>query len=554
MATMMNYDPAPVGSYGIVSAEEALQLLLDDSLLGGKIESGTSGPNPDFIPPQYWYREYPDNQTVTIHGNISSSQSVDASKPAIVFIDSVVATGNTAGMEALQFYTFVEATGQFVMDGSVRKFNVEAWNTSAALTYLSGSMKQDGDQLILTQYDTDTQYPILDAPTDIPLDIDPSISQIAVEGALIDGKMDWRTITFYPDISQMGGGGGGGGMGFYPLNLSGVPIPFPTAMPASEGYSPAELASFLPYKVQQGDTLSQIAATYNVSVDEIVKVNHLTDTAIFVGQTLVIPGIPGPTRLDGQRGTVMVNIYEKPDGRRRSEYTFASEKDQAYYELKGENLESLQEVDNMPIAIWGSISYDENGMPSLTVEKFETLYPDLQFEVLRGAQEMTEVNGEEMVLFTSAGATYVQMVATGGYPDGNYYPESNEVLIEGLRVPDEMYAGYPVLRMFSIAPAINPATGEAMELPLTADRIEVLPDPYGNADQYIQPDMILNKVELVYFVNSPYLLDAPQGETYIQPAWHFQGHYTNGTIVDILIQALRQEYLSPNIGETTPPG
>jgi len=554
VASMMNYDPAPVGAYGIVSAEEALQFLLDDSLPAGKIETGTSGPNPDFIPLQNWYRAYPDNQTVTIHGNVSSSQPVDSGKPAIVFIDSTVATGNTAGMEALEFYTFVEATGQFVPDGNVRKFNVESWNTNVTSSYLNGAVHLDGDQVILTEYGLETQYPIIDAPADLPLDIDPSKSQISFDGAVIDGKMDWRSITYYPDVSQMGGGGGGGGIGFYKLNLSGTPIPFPTAISTGERYSPAELASFLTHKVQEGDTLSQIAATYNVSVDEILKVNNLTDTSIFVGQHLVIPGVPGPTRLDGERGTVMVNIYEKPDGRRRTEYSFLSEKDQAYYGLKGENLELLQEVDNMPIAIWGSISFDDNGVPSLTVEKFEALYPDLQFQVLRGTQEMTEVNGESLVLFTSGGAIYVQMVSTGGYPDGNFFSDSEEMLIEGLQVPDEAYAGYPAVRVFSIGPAINPATGEQTELPLTADRIEVMPDPYGNADQYIQPDVILDKVELVYFVSNPYLLGAPQSETYIQPAWHFQGHYTNGTIVDILVQALRQEYLSPDISESLPPG
>ncbi|MFT3896069.1 MAG: LysM peptidoglycan-binding domain-containing protein [Anaerolineales bacterium] len=550
VATMLNFDPAPVGTYGIVSAEEALQRLLDDSLPAGKIETGSSGPNPDYIPPQYWYREYPDNQTITLYGNISSSQPVDPSKPAIVFIDNVSVTGNTAGMEALEFYTPVEATGQFVLDGAIRKFNVETWKKSTALLYGSGSVKREGDQFILNS--PDGQYPILDAPTDLPLNTDPTISQIAIEGALVNGKLDWRRITFIPDINQMGGGGGGGGISFYPLNLSGTPIPFPTATSVSEGYSPAELAGFLTHKVQEGDTLGQIAATYNVSVDEIVDVNYLSDTSIFVGQYLVIPGVPGPTRLDGERGTVMVNIYEKPDGRRRTEYTFAAEKDQAYYELKGENLEPLQEVDNMPITIWGAIHFDENGLPSLTVEKFEVLYPDLQYQVLRGTQKMTQVNGEDLVLFTSEGTTYVQMVSTGGYPDSNYFPENTETLIEGLLIPEEVYAGYPVIRMFNIGPAIDPTTGKAMELPLTADRIEVLPDPYGNADNYTQPDMVIDSVELIYYVNSPYLLDAPQGETYIQPAWHFHGHYTNGSIVDILVQALQQEYLSPNIEQSIP--
>ncbi len=45
------------------------------------------------------------------------------------------------------------------------------------------------------------------------------------------------------------------------------------------------------YTVQDGDSLSSIAAEFDVSLDELLSVNDITDpTSLFVGQELIIPG------------------------------------------------------------------------------------------------------------------------------------------------------------------------------------------------------------------------------------------------------------------------
>jgi hypothetical protein len=115
--------------------------------------------------------------------------------------------------------------------------------------------------------------------------------------------------------------------------------------------------------------------------------------------------------------------------------------------------------------------------------------------------------------------------------------------------------------VFNIGPAlINPKTGEPIEfeLPRTADQIEVWPDPYGNADQLIAPNIIIEKVELVYFASSPpYNEEAGEAlpaENYIQPAWHFHGYNSNGDAIDFLIQALNPEYLLPDLAPHLLPG
>ena len=47
------------------------------------------------------------------------------------------------------------------------------------------------------------------------------------------------------------------------------------------------------YVVQEGDTLWDIAARFNVTVDEIVTANDLAGQDIYPGNRLVIPGLEG---------------------------------------------------------------------------------------------------------------------------------------------------------------------------------------------------------------------------------------------------------------------
>jgi hypothetical protein len=44
---------------------------------------------------------------------------------------------------------------------------------------------------------------------------------------------------------------------------------------------------------------------------------------------------------------------------------------------------------------------------------------------------------------------------------------------------------------------------------------------------------------------------APQ---YIQPAWRFYGHYSNGDEFEFLVQALKQEFLLPELAPYRTPG
>ncbi len=52
---------------------------------------------------------------------------------------------------------------------------------------------------------------------------------------------------------------------------------------------PSEKSNQITYTVKKGDTLYNIARTYNITVDEIKKLNNLISNTLSIGQTLLLP-------------------------------------------------------------------------------------------------------------------------------------------------------------------------------------------------------------------------------------------------------------------------
>jgi LysM repeat protein len=78
-----------------------------------------------------------------------------------------------------------------------------------------------------------------------------------------------------------------------------TPKPPPTAIP-NEATQTAQACEKVPYTVQANDTLSSIAASYNVPQDAIKFYNGLASDNVFLGTTIIIPlcerfATPGPT-------------------------------------------------------------------------------------------------------------------------------------------------------------------------------------------------------------------------------------------------------------------
>jgi len=495
-----------VGTYGVRSAEEAFQQVLGNPevIQNGVLESSRSG---GMLNESYWERSYPDDKTITIYGRVTSFDPVDPAKPPFVSINSYTATGNTPTASGDQL---VEATGQFHTANGMRSFEVESWKlTDATETAVMGSLTREGNQTVLIS-DLGGKYVIADAPADVPLDTVPPDEQLMVGGFMANEDLVWTTIQYFPTGSNFGGGGGGG-TGFHKLNLSGTAVPFstPTAAPESN-QTPAE--------------------------------------SPLVGK-----------HLEKQRGTLTINIYKGEDGTQRPEFSFITQTQEMYLYATLENvsLEELLPYQNRPLDIWGTVeTADAYGTAVISVDKFEAPYPGLAFQLIKGTQKNSEIDGNPVTLFTAEdGKTYVQMTRDNGLDSSIAGEVGDQVLVEALIIPDQTFGNYPVVQVFAIGLATNPMNGEPAPMTITADQPYVM-DASLDPTTYVPPNSTIETVELVYYLPDPRYATPDTGAEpqYIQPAWRFAGHNSNGDVFEILVQALKEEYLLPELDTYTPPG
>jgi hypothetical protein len=191
-------------------------------------------------------------------------------------------------------------------------------------------------------------------------------------------------------------------------------------------------------------------------------------------------------------------------------------------------------------------------IPVVNVERFEIPYPDLQYQIFKGTESITTVQGETITLFTTEdGQTYAQANGYGGLIGH----EGDQVLMEALVLPDETIAGYPVLQVVRASMAINPKNGQPVEMQVTANQPDVI-DESEQRPIPTNPTASIESIELVYFTpDQRYAISDPTaGPAYIQPVWRFSGHYSNGDEFEIIVQALKEEFLLPEIETVEPPG
>ena len=541
----------PIGQYGIISAEEAFQLLLHPENISYDLgATGTMEGMHAYSPPlQTWTRARPVDQTVTLFGWMKSVPSAEGGAP-LVTLDGFTVTGNTADIPTSLDNTFVEATGQIHNQNGVQTFELEAWKTCENCEDgVLGTIDRQGEQVILTTIDNETLI-LLDISSDLPL----PLADAFVIGVRVGETYEWKSIDLRN--RQGGGGGGGGGIGFFKLNLTGAPVPFPTPQPTPVIGGGGEA---YPYIVVAGDTCQSIADAFGIPAEELIAANNLPAdcSTLTNGQTLAIPApdLPLSEKVEGLRGIMNITIYKQADGSQRVKYGFfGNAYPYPYLLLEGENLEELQAYQNKPVEVWGTMEVREEGS-TIKVERYEIPFPDLQFQILRGVQTSTTIEDQPAVLFTTDdGQTYVQFYPGGGV-DGNLLSKPDDViLLEALIIPDETFGGYPVLRFFSAAMEISPKSGKVVELEISADQIYIQDESVEG--EYVQPTLTIERALLVYYMPDPRYLtgELSPDQRYLQPAWLFLGHYSDGSEFFFLVQALQREFLLPEAAPFTQPG
>ncbi len=490
--------------FGLRTAQEAFEMILNPDTPAGLIESFYSPSGPSRI----WQRSYPLEQAVTIHGYVQSLPSLQAGQPPLIHIDPYLTGGNVDGLEAIPANSFVEASGRFVVDNGIEKFQVESWKISAAAQDgFIGTLERDGARVTLSAQEG--AYLLNDVPPDLPLPLENAF----VLGVRAGDVFDWTSIDDRGRFAG-GGGGGGGGAGFYKLNLSGTPVPLPP-IPTP-------------------------------------------------GPTILPPDQrPTGGRIDGLRGILTISIFESS---RQVQYNLVvrnGDGEYPYLILEGD-LAALQANANRPVDIWGSVvRFDQNASPVVKVDRYEVPFPGLKFQVLKGTQKNVELEGRPATLFTAQdGRTFVQLLPDGS-PDvfqSLIGREGDSILLAGLLIPGETDAGYPAMRVSSGQMAVNPKTGEETDVSqMTAqfDQPSIVPEPQSPpGDQPAPPTATVEKIELVYYLREARtsLPEQDGSPATIQPAWRFYGHYSSGEEFEILVQALKDEYLLPELAPFTPPG
>ncbi|MGE5251132.1 MAG: LysM peptidoglycan-binding domain-containing protein, partial [Bacteroidota bacterium] len=522
---------------------EALDMVLDPNVQTGLLEGMTSAPG------EYpaWYRVFPTGAPVSFYGHLSVVAPVEGQTPFIA-VDGYPARGNLTGLESLQNVDLIHVTGQFHPEEGMMVLEIQSWQPYAGYEDgLQGTLQKQGGEIVLVTAEGQTLL-LPDMPAEVPLPLENAFVLGVQEG----GTFQWKSI----DLRMTGGGGGGGGsgLGLYRLNLSGTPVPFPTATPVLQP-TPLATGEGAQYTVQAGDTFASIAAAFGITQEALMQANGVTDAGtLFMGQVLLVPGSTAQ-QVDGWHGLLIITLLAQPDGSQQTQYGFVADGGTGFYVLDGD-LSGLAAYHNRPVTLWGVIGSEElNGSAVIHVDRYEIPYPDLAFTILRGIESNQTVNGDMLTLLTTAdGQIYVMLSMDGMAVGSPVEPGSEDRLVEALMIPGESYAGHPAIRVFSKAMATNPKNGQPMELPVTADQ------PYVQearpAGAYNPPTAAIEKVELVYFITDPrYKPPEPgAGPAYIQPVWRFSGRYSNGDVFEILVQALRRDFLSPEIEYVEPPG
>ncbi len=158
-------DFEPLGSYPVISAQEAWEKLLSPGTQSGLETYEISGRS-DAV--QIWQREYPLDQQVELFGYAQSYPALDPNTLPLIFLHDYPVSGNTQGLaEAAASNRFVQAFGHFQEDDQGRRsFQIDGWQASFFPDQtLEGSIqRQDGQVYLLT---ADQRLLLPDAPTDL---------------------------------------------------------------------------------------------------------------------------------------------------------------------------------------------------------------------------------------------------------------------------------------------------------------------------------------------------------------------------------------------------
>lgn len=174
-------------------------------------------------------------------------------------------------------------------------------------------------------------------------------------------------------------------------------------------------------------------------------------------------------------------------------------------------------------------------------------------------------DGEKIFLSTPGGAKYLLANIPFNTPSPIYFniPSSEgQLYINGILLEDRLE--WTIMKFVQTGDRGGGAgdysfyklnlTGTPIPLPAPVQTEalfeQILPEETQSMDTSttsIMSTMTIKKIELVYYISDPRYQTNPADPGYIQPMWRFYGHYYDGSEFEFLVQALKDEFLLPEI-------
>ncbi len=518
---------ASLGNYPIRSAEDAWGIVLGDPN-DKRVQYTITDPAtnmPEIV--ASWNRSYPDGPRVditfypsvllsaepggqpwvtlgpfTLRGDLSSLLAAyNGPQDLSPEQKQMVASGEVSEKRAIGWSRFFHVWGQAnTQANGSRSLQVEGWERSPMPDDIFfGTLEQKNGTRLFAAEDG-KKWTLADLPADIPLG-----ERISVRGVRIKdqpGVFDWSFIQVEPPAPAQANGGGGGGGGGGLSQFSPTP-----------GQAATEIAP-LPMPYQSGDRLEGVTAILDMA-EKMIYPDGKTEM-------VYLAGLPSPKD--------PLNVTS--------------------VKLIGDNLQGLESLIELHVKIWGTFQM-VGDLPTIQVERYEKAYPDEIYQAWIGRQAVVTLDGRKALLFTDiSGKQYVFERSLENSPvdlEDGYRGE--QFVVEGT-LSHETFAGYPMIveSMSFIAPGRTGLNGYQVQ------GNKVMEDHEGgtqNQPPLLQDsvkEVVIDRVELVYFAydlshGGGYDLNTSPMR-YVQPVWRFSGKLDDGRLVQVLVQAVTDEYLA----------
>ncbi len=512
----------PLGAFPILSAAQAWERLSAENAAQRAMFAVLSPPGEDEY--RQWSRPYRDGQRVDLYGYLQIVAPEDGERQ--VWIRGY-AIANDAILAEASRSEFLHLWGQFASDTAGRTaFTVEGWEISnLEEEYLSGKVQRQGDRVFFVSDDGRSLY-LPDAPQAL-VDGEPIIASGIVQPSE-PGTLEWQFLESgefpgnYGVSRTCGGGGGGGGGGPENANFGGGVFSLENVLQA--------VATLTPVAPSQGPATTPTPPAALSPLE--------------VGQ-----------EISGLQGTINFFMHIYSDGRQALEATLAIEPGilapgPLTIALEGPRLQDSKPYQSLPVKVWGKVVGLREGMPLVSVERLEEAYPGLRVQAWLGATEAMNLEGQDVLLFTAQdGKQYVLKNSIGCGVGCQVGQQGNLVVYEGYLLPDQSFAGYPLL--LDLVAGIWSGGEDLSAYTLTSGEIGVW-DETGGAmmdfyAEHLRGQVTIDQVELAYAAitfsgggctNTPETQEMLGVWLIAQPVWVFSGHFEDGRLFVVQVQAL----------------